>query len=421
MKTVNTRGFRTNHNTGLRITLACFVFVGCRPAAENPEEQPKAEDEGAAHVSRTAEGAVAVTLDEEAQTRIGLRVEALAAATHRPESIAYGILEEDPAGAFTLRAPMAGVVRCAEGRGWPAIGERLVADAGIGWIEPRLGPVEQVDLATRAVQARAEFDEAVAALSAARASYESKKALNAENKVVSDRALEEAEAKVKGAEARCSGCRRIVSLLESSPTTNEGIARVPLRVAQDGDVINVGVRADEVVEAGQMLLKVVSYDAFLARVELPIGAAMDPTATSARIVPVSDESSSLQGERVAQTAASDAGPKGLVFLYRVQRDDRPLRPGQPVIAYLPASGGELTGVRIPRSAVVRTSGRTWIYVQVSVDTFVRREVLVTNPIAEGWFATSGFSSGDRIVVEGAHTLLSEELKPTIEQEEAAGE
>jgi len=403
------------------MALACFFLAGCRQAAQNPEEQPKSEAEAAAHVSRTATGEVAVTLDAKTQTRIGLKVEALAAATHRPESVAYGVLEEDPAGVFTLRAPVAGVVRCAEGRAWPAIGARLIAYTGIGWIEPRLGPVEQFDLATRAVQARAEVDEAAAALSAARASYESKKALNAENKVVSDRALEEAEAKVKGAEARCSACRRIVSLLESSPTTDEGIARVPLRVAQDGDVISVGVRTDEVVEAGQMLLKVARYDILLARLELPIGAAMDPAATSARMVPVGDESSSLYGERLAQTAASDAGPKGLVFLYRVQRGDRPLRPGQPVIAYLPAPGGEQTGVRIPRSAVVRTRGQAWAYVQASEDTFVRRQVPVSSPTAEGWFATSGFSAGDRVVVDGAHTLLSEELKPTIEQEEAAGE
>ena len=40
-----------------------------------------------------------------------MKTEPLTAATRQPETVAYGVLQEDPAQTFTLRAPVAGVLR----------------------------------------------------------------------------------------------------------------------------------------------------------------------------------------------------------------------------------------------------------------------------------------------------------------------
>jgi hypothetical protein len=53
-------------------------------------------------------------------------------------------------------------------------------------------------------------------------------------------------------------------------------------------------------------------------------------------------------------------------------------------------------------------------VQIAPTQFERRQLVVTSPAARGWFVTTGFTAGDRIVVAGAQALLSEELKSQIQ-------
>lgn len=406
---------------GIAVFLVGNLAVGCRKSAVEPATASEAESATPAHVKHTPDGEVAVTINAGTQDRIGLTIETLAAATHRPECVAYGMFEEDPSQVFTLRAPTAGVLRVSDSGGWPEIGAHLAEGAAVGWIEPRMGPIEQVDLATRIAQARAEAEQAAASLSAARVSYENKKALNADNKVVSDRVLEDSEAKVKNEEARYRAATETVALVEACQAGGEGMARPTLRVAQAGEAIAIHVRPGEAVEAGQVLLRVARFDQMLARVQLPVGESIDLTSPRARVVPVGFEQLSLPGERIAQVSAADSRPQGVTFLLRVAQGDAPVRPGTAVLAYLPAPGGEKTGVVIPRAAVVRTAGKAWTYLQTSDDTFLRREIPANNPTNNGWFVSSGFAAGDRIVVEGAFALLSEELKPSIAQEAVAEE
>src|SRR5262249_56860672 len=82
-------------------------------------------------------------------------------------------------------------------------------------------------------------------------------------------------------------------------------------------------------------------------------------------------------------------------------------------AYLPTSSVPQPGIVIPRSALVRFSGRTWAYVEARAGRFTRREVVFDHPTETGWFVTSGFAPGDRVVVIGGEALLSEELKSEI--------
>jgi len=417
------RGTRCRSSTqvGIVVFLVCAFTAGCAKTVVEPAGISEAESSRPAGVGLTPEGRVAVTIDAATQARIELTVETLAAARHQAQCVAYGTLEEDPSQVFTLRAPTAGILRVSDSGGWPAIGEQVAQGAAVGWIEPRIGPIEQVDLATRIAQARAEAQQAAAELAAARVSYENKKMLNTGQKVVSDRALEEAEAKVKSEEARYRAANETVALVEACQAGGEGMARPTLRVAQAGEAIAIHARPGEAVEAGQVLLRVARFDQMLARVQLPVGESIDLAIPSARVVPVGFEQLSLPGERIAQVSAADARPQGMVLLLRVAQGAAPVRPGTAVIAYLPAPGGEKTGVVIPRAAVVRTAGKPWAYLQTSDDTFVRREVPVDKPTDDGWFASSGFAVGDRIVVDGAFALLSEELKPSIEKEAVAEE
>lgn len=76
----------------LSVALAC----GCSKSAEAPAAEPKAEAK-AVEVKRAENGDVIVTINDEAQKRIGLSVQQLKGAQHSPEVTAYGtVLDPTP-------------------------------------------------------------------------------------------------------------------------------------------------------------------------------------------------------------------------------------------------------------------------------------------------------------------------------------
>jgi hypothetical protein len=76
-------------------------------------------------------------------------------------------------------------------------------------------------------------------------------------------------------------------------------------------------------------------------------------------------------------------------------------------------GNQKSGVVVPYSAVVWIYGKAWIYIRKDAVHFVRREVPVDHPSEGGWFSTERFSPGDRVTVQGAQLLLSEEFRSQI--------
>jgi multidrug efflux pump subunit AcrA (membrane-fusion protein) len=408
------------------VTGAGVLWVSVRDRlAAAPTDPPGGEQEaqaqpGLPRLSHTPEGETVVRFETEIQQRVGLKTEPLVAATRQPEIAAYGLLQPDPAQSFTLRAPVAGTLRADETANWPGLNQHVDAGVLVGYIEPRLTQTERIDLATRLTQARADAAEAEAALTAAQSSYDGKAKLNAANKAVSDRALEEARAKVQAEEARLNAARQIVRLIESANSTaGDPAARFELRTDQAGEVVEIAARPGEAVESGQVLLRIVRFDTLVARVEVPVGELFDETATSARIVPVGDEERSLSGAAIGRGYDTNSATHGPTLLFRVRTAGLPLRPGAAVVAHVPAPGGLRTGVVIPRGAVVRLLGKAWVYVQTAEESFTRRELSAAEPMDGAWFCTRGFQPGDRVVTDGAQVLLSEELKSQIEREEAA--
>lgn len=368
----------------------------------------------AARIERNGAGETVIRLSPETLERAGIREESLPAAQLDPEVIAYGRLQEDPAAVFVLRAPVAGTLRASEGRNWPAVGDLLEDGAVAGQVEPRLAPSERIALMERLAAARAEAVSAQAALSAAKAAYERARTLHADNQNVSERALQEAQARFQTEQARAAGAGETVRVLEQSVA---GPAATPLPLARGGQVVEVLAQPGEAVESGQPLLRVARFEQLLARVEAPAGEPVLSGAASARIVVLSHEERSLVGERVA-LAVTDPVTQGQTFLFRLHPGGLPLRPGMAVTAYLRAPGARRQGVIVPRSAVVHAEGRFWVYVRTAEGALARRAVTLERALARGWFVPAAVAPGDRVVTQGAQALLSEEYKSQIGGEEA---
>lgn len=166
--------------------------------------------------------------------------------------------------------------------------------------------------------AQAEVEAATASLSAAREAFEHARVLNAEEKIVSDRALQEAEARMRAEEARLKAATETVRLLKSSLTTPTGpTAPLPRTVRRGGEVVEIPSQPGEAVESGQALLRVARFDPMVARVFLPAGEGRVSPPETARIVPMGEEERSLRGERIALGATVDPQAQGQVLLFRV--------------------------------------------------------------------------------------------------------
>lgn len=67
-----------------------------------------------------------------------------------------------------------------------------------------------------------------------------------------------------------------------------------------------------------------------------------------------------------------------------------------------------TGVVAPRAALIRSKGKTWVYVRTGADTFLRKEVEDPRSDAAGLFTHAGFKPGDQVVTQGAAALFAAE-------------
>jgi len=360
-------------------------------------------------------GEPVVTLDDDVQERMGVRAEAVVPMTRRQQVVAYGVLEEDNAGSFVLRAPLAGTIQGADGKAWPAAGETIADGVRLGQIEPRLSPADRVNLNDRLAAAQADVETSRAPLAADQSALGRVRTLNADDKNVSDRAVQEAEARVAAEQARLNGAQQSVRLLTTALASSRDAA-LPLEIARGGVVVEVLAHPGESVESGQALLRIARFDKLLARVDVPAGETVAPGLTSASIVPLGNEARPLTGERVGFASSVDPKTQGQPFVFRVTDSSGALRPGLSVTAYLEAPGAARSGAVAPRSAVIWQTGKTWVYVQTEKEKFARREVVLEDPASDGWF-TRSLKPGDKVVTRGAQMLLSEEFKSQIRVED----
>lgn len=411
------------------LAITCMTLAAAEPDAKDASEKSDSTGQSASaadgppvSLERDAVGRRVFKLSDEVRKRIDLVARPLAAGQVQPGVAAYGRLIESPDQIFTLRSPIAGYLESADKHKWPRVGDYVDADSKVARIRPRLTAIERYDLASRMMQANADVEAISAQLAAAKSSYENKKSLNQQQKVVTDRALESALATVKSEEARLAAAKQTVQLLSDALATGEktdtGIALPAYRA---GEVIDVSAQPGEAVESGQPLLRILDTRHLVARVAIPLGTLVDVMPTSARVLITGQDQRTYPATVRSAIPAADMAAAGQTFLIAFDVADAPLRPGIPVQAELELPGAPQTGAIVPRSAVIRFGGSAFVYQQTSDDEFTRVQITTDTPLDAGWLVSAGLKAGDRVVVVGAGTLLSEELRSQIEAEAEGGD
>ena len=225
---------------------------------------------------------------------------------------------------------------------------------------------------------------AQAALSASEKEFERLKLLH-EQKNTSDRA-------VQAAEATAQRDRILIEATRTRLVSAWGKA-----LAEQSD-LNVLVHS------------LASLESVLIRINLLAGETTRTGLQSGRIIPLSGDGRSLTVELVGPAPAVDPQMQGQAFLFLLRTNSAGLVPGAAVTGYLEIPGESLDGVIIPDSAVVRHAGHGWVYIQTKGEAFERREVALEHRRENGWFVRAGVAPNERVVVNEAQALLSEEQK-----------
>jgi hypothetical protein len=153
--------------------------------------------------------------------------------------------------------------------------------------------------------------------------------------------------------------------------------------------------------------------AALIRVDLPLGDRPKALPVGGRVAPVGAPESEIEAQILGPAPATDPQTQTEGYLLLAKTDT--LAPGTGLVAWLAVPGPARSGVIVPRDAVLRHEGRTFVYLQRD-DVFQRVAVTLERPVGNGWFSPvrandhSPLQPQEKVVVVGAQQLLSEELK-----------
>jgi hypothetical protein len=159
--------------------------------------------------------------------------------------------------------------------------------------------------------------------------------------------------------------------------------------------------------------RLASGENVLVRIELPAGEVLKSDPSGARLVPLAGDAQPIEARFVGAAAAVDAQTQGRGFLFLVESNQSRLVPNAALEGFIKLPGEDQLGVSMPRNAVVRFNGATWVYLQTGEEAFQRTEVALERPLENGWFVREGLKPQDKVVTVGAQQLLSEELKGQI--------
>lgn len=254
-----------------------------------------------------------------------------------------------------------------------------------------LSSLELNDLHNSHAAAKAQAEAAKATAEASGKEYARLKALNADERNVSDKVLQTAEALSRSDEAH-------------QKTSVEALLTVEQKARQQW-----GLRlADAVVKNSSLFSRLATQQDVLVQVTLSGAYLSSPPQTIRLQSPVGGFA---EATLISSAPRTDPRFQGQSFFYSTPMQKTGLVPGMSLSAYLPA-GPEEQGYLVPESSVVWWQGKAWVYLEENKGRYVKRELPASGSLADGWFVSEQFAEGKLVVVAGAELLLSDELRPT---------
>jgi membrane fusion protein, heavy metal efflux system len=342
---------------------------------------------------------------KEQQWRIAMKSVPITRRTITQQAALPATIIPAPGNRAAVYSPVVGTVTKQE----VSLGDLVKAGDVLAWIQPGIseftGKVIEAD--AEAVRSKTQFEQAKTA-------YERVKRLH-EQRAKSDRELQESEAQWRSAQATHDAALAVQAQYQRSGATLEnGAVRVVVKSPISGTVEKVFYHSGERVQPDQALFSVMDLSTVYVEASMtpdrlsqitressaflqlnqsthsPELIRLEPVSIGSVLDPVTRTTSALY--RMTNTVAVSAGAFGKVLV---------------------TTGISTNAIAVPASAVVEEDGIPVMFVQISGETFLKRDI-VTGVQDQGWIEIkSGASEGERVVADGAYALLLSTKSGTI--------
>lgn len=245
------------------------------------------------------------------------------------------------------------------------------------------------DLRNRLASAIADRDTARELAATSQAQYERSRTLFADDRNVSLKALQDAQAAAQTARAK----------LRSADVAQGSLAATMRQ--QFGDSLTNAAMLPQ----SPLFQRLLAGQAIVVRVTLPPD---DADTAPERIALDGPDGQPVMAQKLSASPQGDPAVQGNPWLYAAARA---LPVGTRTRAHVPGANPAVPALAIPDRAVVWYGGQPWVYVRTAPDRFTRRAVPADSAGDQGFDVTTGFHAGDAVVTQGAQLLLSEEQKP----------
>ena len=381
------------------ILSAALLTLACRG-----EEAPKA---AAATPPAKVSGPVketelnAVTLTPETETRLAVKVEAVARKPVPNVRVLGGEVIVPPGQTIDVAAPVAGTI--VTGSSVPSAGRSVRRGDTLFRIVALL-PADR-DLR---ITVERDLATARAALDAARA-----KAARAERLFQdgsgSRRALEEAQAELATAQAWYTAAQERLTSVNRSHVNqaNELLVTAPI----DGVVASVAAGPGQTVAASSSLAQLTSLGRLWVKVPVYAGDARELNLDQGASILTLDQppdAAGLHARRVAAPPSATPAASAIDVMFELP-SGAPLQPGERVLARLVGRAGQEANI-VPVSALLHDiNGGTWVYEKTGDHMFARRRVEIAHTAGDVAVLARGPQVGAMVVTVGAAELYGIEF------------
>lgn len=286
------------------------------------------------------------------------------------------------------------------GDGAPRLGSPVKAGDIIAWVLPAFG-----EFTTKLVQAEADAIRAKASFDQAQTFYERTKRLF-EQQAKSQRELQEAEVAFRAAQASHQAAASVQNLYQRSGASFEGGAvKIGIASPIDGVLDRAFAASGARVTADEPVFSVINTSVALVQAHVPETRLREITPQSAAtFIPSGHETNRVPMKLLAIGRELDPGARTIPLTYEFTAPDQ--------ISPLGASGTlhaattqSVDAISIPANAIVEEEGVPVVFVQLSGETFEKRDVALG--IRDGdWIEVKrGVAEEERVATDGAYAIL----------------
>ncbi len=296
------------------------------------------------------------------------------------------------------------------------VGSQVKRDEVLFEVEQQFSAAETLQLRTGETELEGRIEEADEQVAFTRKEYARAQKLF-EGGAIPEKQMLAAELAAKQAETRLENARAAKAEYEQARKPGESIRRTPIRSPLTGVIIRSDFAPGQQVDPAKSLLTIADFDTVW--VEAPVHEQELPEigkAAHAQIIPAGTPGRGYTGQRVWSGQVVDPQNRTVPIMFAVNNRNRVLKLGMSAEVRIPRHSSTSRLV-VPRSALVSQGATSFVFCETSRNVFERRTVTTGPSDASEVAILEGLQEGDRVVAQGAQSLLGESSKGLIPAEE----